>query len=199
MREGRSQMGEAFVEWPEPARRGPLPSSISPLPSGLPRNIAELQNVCYQDTYRGGRSMQRRARARTGRPGAARSGFTLIELLTVIAIIAILVALLFPVFATVRRQMNQSSCMSNMHQIVQAMQMYKDDHHVYPECLYDFIDTDPTSPWKGQLQHRLYPNYVKDPAVFHCPNNPIPLTKDDQLGGANKPTVQATDMMTGQP
>jgi prepilin-type N-terminal cleavage/methylation domain-containing protein len=45
-------------------------------------------------------------------------GFTLIELLVVIAIIAILAAILFPVFAQARESARQTTCASNMNQLV---------------------------------------------------------------------------------
>jgi len=57
-----------------------------------------------------------------------RLGFTLIELLVVIAIIAILAAILFPVFARAREKARQSSCQSNLKQIILACIMYKSDY-----------------------------------------------------------------------
>lgn len=57
-----------------------------------------------------------------------RYGFTLIELLVVIAIIAILAAILFPVFSAVREKARQSTCISNLKQIGQAMLMYANDY-----------------------------------------------------------------------
>jgi prepilin-type N-terminal cleavage/methylation domain-containing protein/prepilin-type processing-associated H-X9-DG protein len=55
-------------------------------------------------------------------------GFTLIELLVVIAIIAILAAILFPVFAKAREKAYQTTCTSNLRQIVATSQMYAQDH-----------------------------------------------------------------------
>ena len=57
-----------------------------------------------------------------------RTGFTLIELLVVIAIIAILAAILFPVFAKAREKARQSSCLSNVKQIMLAQLQYCQDY-----------------------------------------------------------------------
>jgi prepilin-type N-terminal cleavage/methylation domain-containing protein/prepilin-type processing-associated H-X9-DG protein len=59
---------------------------------------------------------------------SVKKGFTLIELLVVIAILAILAAILFPVLAQAREKARQSSCLSNLHQIVKAVLMYSQDH-----------------------------------------------------------------------
>lgn len=57
-----------------------------------------------------------------------RKGFTLIELLVAIAIIAVLAAILFPVFSRVREKAYQTSCVSNIRQIMLATLMYCQDH-----------------------------------------------------------------------
>ncbi len=57
-----------------------------------------------------------------------RKGFTLIELLVVIAIIAILAAILFPVFARARAKAQQTSCLSNVKQLVLGCLMYASDY-----------------------------------------------------------------------
>jgi len=56
-----------------------------------------------------------------------RKGFTLIELLVVIAIIAILAAILFPVFARARRAAQRTSCLNNLKQIGNGINMYTSD------------------------------------------------------------------------
>ncbi|MGV3719462.1 MAG: type II secretion system protein [Actinomycetota bacterium] len=111
-------------------------------------------------------------------------GFTLVELLAVIAIIALLSAILFPVMATVRKNARQGNCMSNMHSIIQAEKMYKDDWRVYPDALYG-ID------YGGGAGTRLYPDYVKDEKVFNCLESPAKLNR--------RSVVSVVDQMTGMP
>ncbi|MCC2670189.1 MAG: prepilin-type N-terminal cleavage/methylation domain [Armatimonadetes bacterium] len=111
-------------------------------------------------------------------------GFTLIELLAVIAIIALLSAILFPVMATVRKNAREGACMSNMHSIIQAMRMYKDDWRVYPDALYG-ID------YGSGAGSRLFPDYVKDEKVFNCPESPARMN--------DRAVVSVVDPMTGSP
>lgn len=114
-----------------------------------------------------------------------RKGFTLIELLVVIAIIAILAAILFPVFARAREKARQTSCLSNVKQIMLGVLMYVQD---YDESL-----PIGTSYWYapgggGASSHvdsamwpRLINPYVKNEQIFVCPSYRHTLT--DPWGG----------------
>src|SRR5947199_6074576 len=62
------------------------------------------------------------------RSSTDRRGFTLIELLVVIAIIAILAAILFPVFAQAREKARQTTCTSNIKQLLLGVLMYAQDY-----------------------------------------------------------------------
>ena len=91
---------------------------------------------------------------------AGRRGFTLIELLVVIAIIAILAAILFPVFARAREKARQSSCLSNVKQLMLAVQQYAQD---YDERM-------PRHGNNPDWTEQIYP-YVKNVQVYNCPSS----------------------------
>jgi prepilin-type N-terminal cleavage/methylation domain-containing protein/prepilin-type processing-associated H-X9-DG protein len=55
--------------------------------------------------------------------------FTLIEMLVVIAIIATLAALLLPVLSRGKEAARSTACVSNLHQIGLALQIYVDNHN----------------------------------------------------------------------
>jgi len=82
--------------------------------------------------------------------------FTLVELLIVIAIIAVFAALLFPVLSTVKQTARASQCVSGLHQIHLALQMYLGDNdNTYFPYYYDL-------PNAGRQWYFGYePNYGK--------------------------------------
>ncbi len=109
-----------------------------------------------------------------------RPAFSLVELLVVIAIIAILSAVLLPVFWTVRGKARQSACVSNLHQIGRAVQMYMQDFDGrFPRAI-DPSDKVWPSTWSSLpafqseipklplIQDCLQP-YTSSRAVWSCP------------------------------
>ncbi|MEN6304106.1 MAG: DUF1559 domain-containing protein [Armatimonadia bacterium] len=92
-----------------------------------------------------------------------RRGFTLIELLVVIAIIAILAAILFPVFAKAREKARQSSCLSNVKQLMLSVLQYAQD---YDETLI------PASQLRSGDWFVVLDPYVKNKQVWSCPSYP---------------------------
>ena len=111
-------------------------------------------------------------------------GFTVIELLVVIAVIGILAAILFPILGRVREKGRQATCFSNMHQLYVAASLYKDDWNGYPCLLLGYAERPDGLPWTTdetqpnvpaeQIKHGyLYPTYIKNIEVFHCPDNKV--------------------------
>lgn len=110
-----------------------------------------------------------------------RRGFTLIELLVVIAVISILAALLFPVFASARAKARQTTCLSNLRQLGQAVFMYAQDN----DDLYPYggdpsdLHTGSWDNWQGgkyrEAIRTLMPlpdvmaGYVRDKRLWECP------------------------------
>lgn len=106
-----------------------------------------------------------------------RKGFTLIELLVVIAIIAILAAILFPVFAGAKERARQSTCCSNLKQLMMSIREYCDDHNGrMPPCIqYGNVVPD----WAGDVvcgqafhvRNGAIWNYVRTKNVYVCPTD----------------------------
>lgn len=100
-------------------------------------------------------------------PGGAVRGFTLIEILVILVILAILAALLFPALSTARRDAQMAGCTSNLHQIGLALQMYKRDWNALPLVPPHAPNPNAGPSLKGP--DSLYPHYLSDTGVYHCP------------------------------
>src|SRR5205823_14288469 len=76
-------------------------------------------------------------------------------------------AILFPVFSRVRIKVQETRCINNLHQIGQAIQLYKDNWDKYPIVIDTFVSqVGGPSP---VLVRPLYPQYMKSEEAFHCP------------------------------
>ncbi len=61
-----------------------------------------------------------------------RRAFSIVELLVVSAIIAVIAAIVFPVFSGTKARAGEVVCMSNLHQLGLAMDLYREDQGSYP-------------------------------------------------------------------
>ena len=102
-----------------------------------------------------------------------RQGFTLIELLVVIAIIFILAAILFPVFARAREKARQSSCNSNLKQIVLGYLMYTQD---YAGVMPIMPPVGKDEEKAGLMVQNLEP-YTHNLMLYECPTLASPTIK----------------------
>lgn len=103
-------------------------------------------------------------------------GFTLIELLVVIAIIAILAAILFPVFATAREKARQTSCLSNIKQILLGALQYQQDYDEKFHRIKSGLAVKDTNPGGTDqafgAEDALNP-YIKSTQLWKCPSDPF--------------------------
>jgi prepilin-type N-terminal cleavage/methylation domain-containing protein len=103
-------------------------------------------------------------RERTG----VTSAFTLIELLVVIAIIAILAALLLPVLSKAKEAGKATACLSNLHQLGIALQVYVGDNNNKLPWMYDVFPT-VTNRYPGP--DVVLSNQLGNLNVLRCPSD----------------------------
>jgi len=100
--------------------------------------------------------------------------FTLIELLVVIAIIAILAAILLPSLGRARELARGSTCLSNLHNIGTAIQMYiADNDSLFPTC-YTYVNGESSSFKSGLYSKAGYWHWTSalEPELYEGSNNP---------------------------
>jgi len=94
--------------------------------------------------------------------------FTLIELLVVIALIAILAALLLPAFGRAKESGRATVCLSNLHQIGLALQLYVQDNRNHLPYMRDKSLTT-TNDLPGP--DLVLSNYLGNVRVLQCPSD----------------------------
>jgi prepilin-type N-terminal cleavage/methylation domain-containing protein/prepilin-type processing-associated H-X9-DG protein len=101
-------------------------------------------------------------------------GFTLIELLVVISIIGLLAALLLPVLSRAKESGKATACLSNLHQIGLALQMYVGDNRNRLPWMSD-IYPGVTNEYAGPEQ--VLATSLGNLNALHCPSDKWPPDK----------------------
>jgi prepilin-type N-terminal cleavage/methylation domain-containing protein len=100
--------------------------------------------------------------------GDLAAAFTLIELLVVIAVIAALAALLFPVLGRAKESGRGTACLSNLHQLGIALQLYvQDNNNRLPFMRDKSLNTTNELP----SPDLVLSNHLGNVRVFRCPSD----------------------------
>lgn len=92
------------------------------------------------------------------------------ELLVVIAIIAILAGLLLPVISRSKEAGRSAACLSNLHQIGVALQLYVEDNQNRLPVMFDW-STNSAANTNGPAINQVLFNQLGDSNVFRCPSD----------------------------
>ena len=94
--------------------------------------------------------------------------FTLIELLVVIAIVAVLAALLMPALSRAKEYGRATACLSNLHQVGLALQLYVQDNN---NRLPAMRDKSLTTTNELPAPDLVLSNYLGNVKVLRCPSD----------------------------
>ncbi len=121
-----------------------------------------------RDTLRPSSAPVRSVPAAIPSPAAGPRAFTLLELLVVMAVISILAALLLPALGRARESGRATACLSNLHQIGIALQLYVQDNHNRLPFMNDksLTTTNPYPPPDVVLS-----NYLGNLNILRCPSD----------------------------
>src|SRR5690349_6135250 len=98
----------------------------------------------------------------------AKCAFTLVELLVVIALIATLAGLLLPALGRAKESGRGAACLSNLHQIGLALQLYVSDNN---NRLPTMRDKSLTTTNELPSPDLVLSNYVGNIQVMRCPSD----------------------------
>src|SRR2546421_730451 len=127
----------------------------------------------------------------SGRRGPFTSAFTLVELLVVIGIIAVLIGILLPVMSRAREQAKRTVCLANLRTLGQAMMMYANAQKGWlPNSNPPLTVNDSNA--TNYVLVTLAKEYVRAPAVFHCPSDRDDPPKDITTAEYNFPNSART-------
>src|SRR3954454_19197506 len=96
--------------------------------------------------------------------------FSLIELLVVIAIISLLAALLLPALARTKETGRSAACLSSLHQIGIALQLYVQDNQNRLPIMYD-RSTSGLTGTNGPSVDLVLSNQLGTVTVLRCPSD----------------------------
>ena len=104
----------------------------------------------------------------TDRLPAHSNGFTLVEMLVSLAIVMLLAGIVYAGLAPVRAKGRETRCISNLRQLGQALQMYRDDYHGGdPPEARTAVQLGLPHAGSVTLARKLEP-YVRSMEIFHC-------------------------------
>ena len=105
---------------------------------------------------------------RAPRYSTPHSAFTLIELLVVIAIVAVLAALLMPALSRAKEYGRATACLSNLHQVGLALQLYVQDNN---NRLPAMRDKSLTTTNELPAPDLVLSNHLGNVKVLRCPSD----------------------------
>ena len=133
----------------------------------------------------------RKLQSRGGYPSrwlceTGRGAFTLVELLVVIGIIALLIGILMPALSAAREKASRTKCLANLRTLGQGMVMYANESKNWLPNANPIGEANNYDGTNAVLV-ALNRDYIRAPAVFHCPSDGDPEPKEIETADYVKP------------
>lgn len=105
------------------------------------------------------------------------AGFTIVELIVVLSIVAALIGLLMPVLTNTRKEVQKTTCASNLRQIGLAVQSYRTDNKDFlPRARYmpePFVSVDEDPAFPVAMKSYLPSKDGQNNSVYRCPDDEV--------------------------